>query len=254
MTAVAAAVLGLIVGSFLNVCIARLPEGRSIVRPPSACPACGARIAWRDNIPVLSFALLRGRCRSCGEPIAWRYPIVEAATAALFVAAALRFGLDVELLIALPLLAALVLVTAIDLDHQIIPHVITVPGMAYGLIINGVLGQRAIIACILGVLLGHGIVALIIQWSELLIGEPGMGYGDGGLLALLGACLGWRAMVAALFIAIVIGGLVAVILIVTGRRGRREAIPFGPYIATGGVAGLFWGEDLLGWYLSTVMP
>lgn len=254
MIVLAAAVLGLAVGSFLNVCIVRLPEERSIVRPPSACPSCGAGIGWRDNIPLLSFALLRGRCRACAHPISWQYPIVEAATAVLFAAAALRFGLDPELLIALPLLAALVLITVIDLQHQIIPFEITVPGVVYGLIANAVLGHRPFLDCAVGMLAGYGVITFIIQASVLLLGEPGMGDGDSGLLALLGACLGWRAMVAAFFVAIVVGGVIAIVLLATGRRGRKEAIPFGPYIAAGGVVSLFWGEDLVGWYLSTITP
>jgi leader peptidase (prepilin peptidase)/N-methyltransferase len=268
---IAAGVLGLLIGSFLNVCIVRVrwaeddapaldelgptaagPAEESIVHPPSACRSCGAAIAWYDNVPLLSFALLRGRCRQCRAQIGWRYPAVETVTGALFAVAAVQFGAGSMLLIALPLLAALVLVTAVDLEHQVVPLEITVLGSAYGVLVNALVGPRPMLECILGVLLGHGIVAFIIAASLLVIGQQGMGEGDGGLLALLGACLGWRAMLLALFVAVMVGGVMAVFLLLSGRRGRREAIPFGPYIALGGAVGLFWGEDVVTWYVGSL--
>jgi leader peptidase (prepilin peptidase)/N-methyltransferase len=258
---VGAAVLGLVVGSFLNVCIARLPDDRSIVRPASACLSCGATIGWRDNIPILSFALLGGRCRSCGKAIGWRYPIIEAVTAALFAAAALRFGFGRDLLIALPLLAALVVVTAIDLEHQIIPHAVTVPGMVYGIALNVATRRLAWSDPLVGILAGGGpFLAIILATMAMgrlfrrfaYLREGGMGGGDMMLGAMLGAFLGWKLALLSLMIGVFTGGLLAVALVATRTLERRDAIPFGPFIALGGAVGLFWGEGLLTWYLGTL--
>lgn len=241
---VVAVLLGLVVGSFLNVVITRLPEGRSLVTPRSACPACGAAIAWYDNVPLVSFAVLRGRCRSCARPISWRYPLTEAATAALFGLAAARFGPAPSLGVALLLIALLVAVTGIDLEHQIIPDVITLPGTAAGLLASLVTGDVPWVDSLIGVAAGGGLFLLIILASR-----GGMGGGDVKLAAMLGAFLGWKAMLLSVLLAVLAGGAVAVTLLASGRTGRKDPIPFGPFLAGGGVVGLLWGEDLLEWYL-----
>ena len=238
------AALGLCVGSFLNVVIGRLPTGRSIVAPPSACPGCGSPIAWYDNVPVLSFLLLRARCRSCRVAISWRYPLVELATAGLFALAAARIGFDARLLPALVLCAALVAITGIDLDHQIIPDAITLPGVAFGFAASLLVGQPHWLESLIGILLGGGLFFVII-----VVSRGGMGGGDMKLGAMLGAFLGWRMTLVAIMIAVLIGGVVAIGLLATGRRGRKQPVPFGPFLAIGGVAALFWGESLLRWYL-----
>jgi len=242
--ALVAAGLGLCVGSFLNVVIARLPAGRSIVTPPSACPGCASLIAWYDNVPVLSFLLLRARCRQCHAAISWRYPLVELATAGLFALAAARIGFDARLLPALVLCAALVAITGIDLDHQIIPDAITLPGVAFGFAASLLVGQPPWIESLLGILLGGGLFFVII-----VVSRGGMGGGDMKLGAMLGAFLGWRMTLVAIMIAVLIGGVVAIGLLAAGRRGRKEPVPFGPFLAIGGLAALFWGESLLRWYL-----
>ena len=239
------AVLGLCVGSFLNVVIARLPDGRSIVTPPSACPRCAAPIAWYDNVPVVSFVFLRGKCRSCRVPISWRYPAVELVTAVLFVLAVEARGLSLGLLSALVLVAALVVITAIDLVHQIIPDVVTLPGIALGLLASVATGQPAWREALVGVLVGGGLFFLIIVASR-----GGMGGGDMKLGAMLGAFLGWKLLLVALLAAVLTGGTVAICLLVLGRKGRKDPVPFGPFLALGGIIGLFWGEGLLQWYLN----
>lgn len=241
--------LGLVIGSFLNVVIARLPEHRG-VWGRSACPGCRAMIAWYDNIPVLSFVLLRGRCRACRMRISWRYPVVELATAALFALAYATFGLTPQLAVALALGAGLIAVTAIDLKHQIIPDVITLPGTVAGVVANLAIQRLHWLESILGIVVGGGIFWLILEGSILLTGREGMGGGDVKLGAMLGAFLGWKITLLAIFIAVITGGLLAVTLLALGIAGRRQPIPFGPFLAAGGVVGLFWGERLLTWYLS----
>jgi leader peptidase (prepilin peptidase) / N-methyltransferase len=232
--------LGLVVGSFLNVVIVRLPEGRSIVRPGSACPACGAAIAWYDNIPIVSFLALRGRCRVCEAPISIQYPIVEAATAALFALAWTTFGPSGQLPVAMTLLAALVAITGIDLAHQVIPDVITLPGIVVGVLANAVTRRVPWSDALLGVVICGGIFFVIILASG-----GGMGGGDMKLAAMLGAFLGWRAGLFSLLVAVVLGGVIAVVLLVSGRKGRKDPIPFAPCLAVGGAAGLFWGSRVL---------
>lgn len=238
-------IAGLLIGSFLNVVIARVPEGRSLWRPGSACPGCGAAIAWHDNIPVLSFLALRGRCRACSVPIPWRYPIVETLTAALFAAAAWRFGPTLDAVTAAALLAGLVAITVVDLEHQIIPDVLSLPGILAGVLANLATGRLPWLESIMGVLVGGGVFLAIILASG-----GGMGGGDMKLGAMLGAFLGWKVVLLSMLVAVVAGGILAVALIATGVRGRKDPIPFGPFLALGGAVGLFWGERVLQWYLS----
>jgi leader peptidase (prepilin peptidase) / N-methyltransferase len=240
-----AVIFGFLVGSFLNVVIVRLPEGRSLVDPGSACGACGTAIAWHDNVPLLSFVALRGRCRACGIAIPWRYPVVEAATGALFGLATLRFGATPELAIALVLLALLVVITGIDLRHQIIPDVITLPGIGIGLVANLATGRLPWLDPVLGVAVGGGIFFVIILASR-----GGMGGGDMKLGAMLGAFLGWQVTLLSILLSVLLGGAIALVLLASGLRGRKEPIPFGPFLSLGGAIGLFWGDDLLHWYLA----
>jgi len=237
-------VLGLIVGSFLNVVIARVPDGRSIVHPPSACPACGTPIRWHDNIPVLSWLGLRGRCRACHGPISWRYPAVELLTGLLFVLAASHAGSIVELLSALLFLAALVAISGIDLDHQIIPDIITLPGIPVGLALSLLGNPKGWLDTLIGVAIGGGIFVVIIVASG-----GGMGGGDMKLGAMMGAFLGWKLVLLAILLGVLGGGLVAIALLAAGRKGRKDAVPFGPFLALGGAVSLLWGKPILDWYL-----
>jgi leader peptidase (prepilin peptidase)/N-methyltransferase len=235
---------GLVIGSFLNVVIARVPDGRSIARPPSACPACGGSIRWYDNIPVLSWLWLRARCRSCRASISWRYPAVELVTAVLFVLAARRFGATLDLGPALLLLAVLVAITGIDLDHQIIPDVITLPGIVIGAGLAVALHPAAWLDMLIGILVGGGVFLVIILASR-----GGMGGGDMKLGALMGAFLGWKLVLLAILLGVFSGGAVAIVLLATGAKGRKDPVPFGPFLALGGVVSLLWGDSLLAWYL-----
>jgi leader peptidase (prepilin peptidase)/N-methyltransferase len=238
-------VFGLVLGSFLNVVIARLPERRSLWAPRSACPSCGAQIGWYDNVPLLSFAVLGGRCRACGAPISWRYPLVEVITAALLGFAWLAFGPTPEFVVAAALLAALLAITAIDLRHQIIPDAITLPGILAGATANVATRHLGWAEVALGVVLGGGVFFVIIVASR-----GGMGAGDMKLGAMLGAFLGWKIALFGLMVGVVLGGAWAVALMALGVRGRKDAIPFGPFLAIGGAAALFWGEGVVKWYVS----
>jgi leader peptidase (prepilin peptidase)/N-methyltransferase len=238
-------VIGLVIGSFLNVVIARVPAGRSVWGPSSACPVCGAAIAWHDNIPILSYVTLRGRCRSCAIRIPWRYPVVEGVTGALFGASALTFGPSLQAVVGAALLAALVAITVIDLERQIIPDVISVPGIVAGFAANLATGRVPWLESLLGILVGGGVFLVIILASG-----GGMGGGDMKLGAMLGAFLGWKVVLLSVFVAVVAGGALAIVLIASGLRGRKDPIPFGPFLAAGGAAGLFWGERMVRWYLN----
>ena len=268
----AAGMFGLLVGSFLNVCIYRIPRGDSIVTPRSRCPACGEPIRALDNIPVLSYLLLRGKCRHCGARISAQYPVVEALTAALFVAAVAAFGPTLRGMLAAAFLCGLVVAGFVDLEHQIIPHDVTLPGIPLGLL-GAFLGSPTVIDMIqrftemrpgflaaflsgsppvpdalIGCLAGAGFVYLIALYCEVILGREAMGLGDVNLVAMMGAFLGWRALVVAFFIATVSGSVVSLTLIGQRRRDRREPIPFGPFLALGGGLALFLAEALLRWY------
>lgn len=243
MTVAAIAALGLVVGSFLNVVVARLPHRRSLWGPRSACPACGAAIAWHDNIPVLSFVALRGRCRACEAPIAWRYPLIEALTAGTFALAHLVLGLSPALVPALLLLAALIAITFIDLEHELIPDAITLPGVVTGLVANVATGAVPWLDSVIGAIVAGGVFFAIIVASG-----GGMGGGDMKLGAMLGSFLGWQLTIVALFLAVVAGGGGALAVLSTGKKGRKDPIPFGPFLALGGAAALLWGRSLMAWY------
>jgi leader peptidase (prepilin peptidase)/N-methyltransferase len=242
-------IFGLLIGSFLNVCIHRLPREESLVLPGSHCPACQAPIRPWDNIPLLSFLLLRGRCRGCGNPISWRYPLVEALTGGLFALTVERFGPTPLALSLLVFLAGLVVVAGIDIDHQIIPNVITLPGIPLGIALGLFLGEPPILDRILGTLGGAGFLYLVLFYGGVLYGQEVMGEGDLNLIALIGAFLGWRGVAISILIGCLSGSAVGLMLIATGRLTRRQHMPFGPFLCLGAMVALFWGEELVAWYL-----
>jgi leader peptidase (prepilin peptidase) / N-methyltransferase len=239
-----AAFTGAIIGSFLNVVIVRLPRNESLVAPRSRCRACGMEVQWFDNIPVLSFLGLRGRCRACGAAISWRYPAIEGLTALLFAAAAWRSISTVDLLLAWLFLAALVAIAGIDLEHQIVPDRITLPGIVVGFL-TSFLGTRVPwLDSLLGILAVAGILVAVV-----ILSGGGMGGGDVKLGAMMGAFLGYKLALLALFLAVILGGFVALSLLFTGIRGRKDPIPFGPFLATAAAVAMLWGETILTWYL-----
>jgi leader peptidase (prepilin peptidase)/N-methyltransferase len=244
-----AALMGLVVGSFLNVVIHRLPRGSSLVRPPSRCPYCGTRVRARDNVPVLSYLLLRGRCRVCTAPISLRYPLIELLTAVLFVACVARFGPSAEAAVAALFCALLVVLAGIDAEHYLIPDRLTLPGIAVGLAIQPLRSDGSFLDALLGALIGAGLLILVINFWYWLRKEEGMGLGDVNMLAMVGAFLGWRGMVVTLFMAAFLGGASGLTLLVLRRLKLKSRLPFGVFLAAGALIALFWGDDLLDWYL-----
>ena len=240
----AAALIGALIGSFLNVVIVRFPRNESLVAPRSRCRTCGTDLHWFDNIPVLSFLFLRGRCRTCGVAISWQYPIVEAVTTLVFALGAWRSTSPADLLVMWLLLSALVAIAGIDLEHQVIPDRITLPGVAVGFL-TSFLGTRVSwLDSLLGILVGGGILFAVVVLSG-----GGMGGGDMKLGAMMGAFLGYKLALLALFLAVILGGAIALGLLSTGIRRRKDPIPFGPFLATAAVVAILWGETILTWYL-----
>jgi len=242
-------VLGSAIGSFLNVCIYRLPKEESIVTPRSRCPACGTPIRAIDNIPLLSFAFLRGHCRACKSPISWRYPLVEALTGTLFALTVWQFGATLRAAFLLAFLCGLMVVSFIDLDHQIIPNAITLPGIPIGLLAGMVLGQPPLLDRVIGMLVGAGFLYMVLLYGGALYGQEAMGDGDLNLIALVGSFLGWKAVALTILLGCLFGSAVGLALMAARRLGRRQHIPFGPFLSLGAVVALFWGERLIAWYL-----
>ncbi|MGH7789283.1 MAG: prepilin peptidase [Candidatus Binatia bacterium] len=254
MLIVAVFVLGAVVGSFLNVCIHRLPTGASVAFPASHCPQCRQPILPYDNIPIVSYLLLRGRCRQCATPISRRYPLVEMLSGLAAVAALSHFGLTAYALMAFAFLASLIVITFIDLDHQIIPDAISLPGILVGFGSAVLLGQPHWSASLAGILLGGGLLWVVAEGYHRLTGREGMGGGDIKLLAMIGAFLGWRMIPVTLMIASLSGTAIGLSLMLSRGRSTRMAIPFGPFLALGAACALFWGEALITWYLNLAMP
>ena len=253
-----AALLGLIVGSYLNVVIHRLPRGVSTVLPRSRCPACGAAIRARDNLPVLSWLLLGGRCRDCKAPIAGRYPLIEATTSALFVASFLRFGATPAALAAALLCCLLIALAAIDVEHYILPDRLTLPGIALGVAVQPWVGWAGSIGLpgaagrllggLAGALVGGGLLLALYGAWWLLRREEGMGLGDVKMLAMIGAFLGWQGVLVTVFAASLAGAATGLTLIALGRSGLKTKLPFGAFLALGGLLALFAGRFLVDAY------
>ena len=246
------ALLGLLVGSFLNVVVWRVPRGESIVSPPSACPGCAQPVRPRDNVPVVSWLLLRGRCRDCAAPISRRYPLVELGTASLFAVLALRLGADPALPAFLALGAVGLALALIDADVRRLPDVLTLPTYP---VLLGLLGLAAVLGSGSGTL-GRAVlggVAMTAVYLALFLAHPGgMGFGDvklSGLLGLATAWLGWGAFAVGLFAGFLLGGVYGVGLVLSGRGGRKSAVPFGPFMLAGALLAVLAGEDLARAYL-----
>lgn len=235
--------LGLVVGSFLNVVIYRVPRHESIVHPGSRCPKCATAIRFYDNIPVLSWLILRGRCRACGVRISVRYPLVEAITGVAYMLAFWRFGLDWPLLVAWAFIAAMVAVAFIDYDHMIIPNKIVIPGALVGLMASVAIHPQRWWVYVAGSL-GAGAFMFLLA----MLWPGGMGPGDIKMALFMGAVLGAYVLVA-LFAAFLFGSLAGLFMLAVQKRSRKEKIPFGPYLALGAVLATFVGEGLLNSYL-----
>ena len=244
-----AALVGLLAGSFLNVVIYRVPRGLSVVKPRSFCPRCRRKIPWYENIPVASFVALRGRCRGCGGRIALRYPLVEAAGAALALAAVYRFGPGVDAAFAWAFLMALMAITLIDWEFRIIPDGISIPFIVVGLGWSLVNPDLTLASSVFGALAGGGGLYAIGALYKLARKTEGMGGGDVKLLAMIGAFLGIRLILPVILIASFAGTLYAVALLKSGK-GAKTAIAFGSFLAPAGALCLFFGDRLLAWYFT----
>ncbi len=252
MIYIVAFVFGTVVGSFLNVCIYRLPRGLSIVRPGSKCPHCGEPIRAYDNIPVLSYILLRGRCRKCKGRISLRYPLVEALNGALYALLMWRFGLTPEAIIFMLFCSAAVVITFIDLDFQIIPDVITLPGTVLALVTGSLVlpdvFDRTIplgpVNSIIGAALGFGLFYFIA-----VVSKGGMGGGDIKMMAMVGAVVGWKGVLLTTFVASLVGSVVGIGLMVFKGAARKAKVPFGPFLALGFVISILFGQEILIAYL-----
>ncbi len=269
--ALAAGLLGLMVGSFLNVVIHRLPlmmerdwaaqcaefkgeappalEPLSLARPRSRCPKCGHPITALENIPVISWLVLRGRCKACAAPISLRYPLIEALTGLLFALSAWHFGFTAAGLGALVLIAALFALTVIDFDTQLLPDDITLPLLWIGLALNAFNVYTDLKSAVIGAMAGYLSLWSVYWLFKLFTGKEGMGYGDFKLLAALGAWLGWQMLPLTILLSSLVGAVVGISMMVIARHGRNVPIPFGPYLAAAGLIALVWGKPLTRAYL-----
>lgn len=249
MEALTVLLIGLCVGSFLNVVIHRVPQGMSLVRPPSTCPRCRKEIKPYDNIPVLSFLLLGGKCRFCRAPISWRYPLVELVTALTFVLLWRRFGLGPEFFAGCVFSAALIALSVIDFYHQILPEVITLPLIGLALGWSFFRPGFGIGPALLGAGVGAGFLLLIYGIYYLVRKREGLGLGDVTLLILIGAFLGWRLVILTLVLASFAGALVGIFLLSVRKKGLQHALPFGTFLGPAAVAALLWGDRIITAYL-----
>jgi leader peptidase (prepilin peptidase)/N-methyltransferase len=240
---------GLIFGSFLNVCIYRLPRRESLNRPRSHCTSCQRRLAWYENVPVISWLALRGRCRGCGVRISVMYPLIELTTAGVFVGGLLVYGLTPLLVVRLAFASALIVLFVIDLQHRILPNVITLPGIVVGFIAS-FLFPPGWVSSLIGLVAGGGVLLLIAEAYYRTRGQEGLGMGDVKMLAMIGAFLGWPLMLLTLVLASFAGSLVGVLLLATGKGGMQAALPFGTFLALGAVVAAVAGDVMLAWYLA----
>jgi len=240
---------GLIFGSFLNVCIYRIPKGESIVWPPSHCPHCGARIKPIDNIPVVSYVMLKGKCRSCKGRISSRYPLVELMTGFLFAGLFWKFGLSSETLVFLVLGLLLIIISFIDIDNRLILNKITLPGIVLGIFLTLSFHVLSYKQVLLGFFIGGGGLLAVAFLGGLLFRKESMGMGDIKLAAMIGVFLGVKGVAFTLLIAFFVAALFSIGAIALKKASRQSQIPFGPFIALASIVYLFWGQQMIHWYL-----
>jgi leader peptidase (prepilin peptidase)/N-methyltransferase len=238
---------GACIGSFLNVCAYRLPLGQSIVKPRSRCMSCGRTLSWFDNLPVLSWVALRGRCRTCGQRVSWMYPAVEIITALVFVLTYLTYGFTLLAAVRAVFACALIVLFVTDLQHKILPNVITLPGVVAGFLACLFL-PPGWIASLIGILVGGGSLWLIAEAYYRIRGQEGLGMGDVKLLGMIGAFLGWKLVLLTLVLASFAGSFAGVALIATGRGDMKYALPFGCFLTVGALFAATWGDPIVDWY------
>jgi len=240
-------------GSFLTVCVHRLPKGQSVVAPRSACPQCGRQIPWYDNVPLFSFLWLRGRCRSCQARIPPRYPIIELANGLGYLLVVWQFGLIWPTIVYAGLVSVFLVVSWIDWDHKIIPDVITLPGIVVGFLCAALVLPTGWLNSLVGILVGGGILLVLAWASPFLFGKEGIGGGDIKFLAMVGAFLGWQQAILTLMVGSVAGAIVGIVLLATKVLQKGQYIPFGPYLALGGLIAVLWGSELWNWYFNGLL-
>lgn len=262
LLALYALAIGAVIGSFLNVVIHRYPREESIVFPPSHCPNCNYGIRWFDNVPVLSWLALRGRCRNCKGPISLRYPLIELANGLFYLAIFQRTGVSIFFIPLAAIVSMTIVLIYIDLEIQILPDVIDLPGILIGILIGSMSGDasgslvvsRTLLDSLAGALLGAGIPSAIILAYWLIRRREGMGWGDVKMLAMIGAALGWEAVPAVLLFASIAGTLIAVPLALRSKDGFQLAIPFGVFLGLASLVILFFGHTLFEWWLTAFVP
>jgi len=243
-------ILGLAWGSFLNVCIYRIPLKKSLISSRSHCPYCKHKIAWYDNVPLLSYLILKGKCRHCKHKISIQYPVVELLSVLLIFLAYLKFDLSWQFFSAFALISILIVVSFIDLNHRIIPDIISLPGMVLGLLFAYFNPQASLGASAIGFLSGGLSFYLLAYVGEAVFKKESMGGGDIKLAALLGTFLGWKNLIVVILLASFLGALIGGLRLTLSKSKKDKTIPFGPFLAIGSIIALFWGESLINWYLS----
>lgn len=235
-------IFGAAIGSFLNVCIFRIPAAESIVKPLSQCPHCHHPIRFYDNIPMISFLVLRAKCRDCGKKISWRYPLVELITALLALLLFMKFGLTLSFLVFFIFTAVLIVISFIDLDHQIIPDILSLPGIPIFFLAAVFIVKVPWHEALIGLLIGGGVLFVIAFVYEKITKREGMGGGDIKLLAMIGGFLGWKSLIFVLLFSSLAGALVGVAAIIIKKQDMKYAVPFGPFLSAAAVAYIFWGD------------
>jgi leader peptidase (prepilin peptidase)/N-methyltransferase len=244
-----ACLFGLALGSFLNVCIYRIPIRKSIVSPPSSCPRCEERIKFYDNIPVLSYLLLRGRCRRCGHPISLQYPLVEMTTGLISVALLLKLGPTLEYVLFMLFAGSLITIAFIDFRHKVIPDVVSLPGIVVGFAFSLVpSAPLSWLDSLIGIVGGGGFLLLVAIFFEKITGREGMGMGDVKMLAMIGAWVGWKALPFIILLSSLSGSLLGGAVLLISRQGARTKIPFGPFLSLGTLIYLLFGNELVHWF------
>lgn len=246
-------IAGLLMGSFFNVCIYRVPRDQSIVKPASRCTSCGTRLAWRDLMPVISWISLGGKCRYCKSPISYRYTLVELLTGLIFVVLYLKFGISGSFLTYAILCSILIIATLIDLDFQIIPDGLVLTGAIFALLLIPAGLSVHWKDALLGMLAGGGTFLLIALLSSWILKKEGMGGGDIKLMGMIGLFIGWKLTALSILLSIYAGGIIGGLLMLLRKKKRGDAIPYGPFIAAGTVIAILYGNDLIQWYILTFL-
>ena len=250
MTPIFSFIFGTFIGSFLNVCIFRLPAHQSVVTPSSHCPSCKHPIAFYDNIPLISFIILRGKCRKCKASISYQYPLVELLTGLLSLIFVIKCGfLSLNYFVYFIFSAALLAITVIDIQHKIIPDIISLPGIIVGLIISFFVPHLTFLDSLIGAVVGGGSLLLVAGGYYLFTKHEGMGLGDVKLLAMMGAFLGWKSILFIIMVASFSGALVGITMMLLQKKGRKYAIPFGPFLSLGALSYLLYGGEIIRWYI-----